>query len=129
MRQRGRPPASSSVVTLPVERAKRPEPPEHLSKAEAAHWRQIVGALPAPFFRADYLPMLETLVCTIEGTRGVEAILRAEPVMSGKWRTAAARHDVQSRTIASLSTKTEIDATAAGLLGARAGRDGDVRDA
>jgi hypothetical protein len=43
----------------------RPEPPDHLSEEEAAVWRAVVGRMPATWFTAEMLPLLENHCCHV----------------------------------------------------------------
>ena len=59
MGDRGRKPASSlNVVDSGIVSAKRPEPPEELTPAQAAEWRAVVGRLPVDWFPRETHAML-----------------------------------------------------------------------
>lgn len=59
----------AAVSVLPVRLDRRPEPPEHLSPAQAELWRTITEAKSADWFTVEALPLLEAYVRAIEQHR------------------------------------------------------------
>ena len=58
--------------------AGRPEPPSELDADERTAWLEIVGAMPANWFKTEALPLLHDLVAHIVTSRELQRRLRAE---------------------------------------------------
>ncbi|MBO0715964.1 MAG: hypothetical protein J2P55_01335 [Rhizobiales bacterium] len=58
--------------------AGRPEPPAELDDDERAAWQEIVGALPANWFKTEALPLLRNLVGHIVMSRELARRLRQD---------------------------------------------------
>ena len=69
--------ATDNVVSL-TPGAGRPEPPPELDDDERLAWQQIVGAMPAHWFKAEALALLQGLVGHIVTSRELERRLRQD---------------------------------------------------
>lgn len=65
----------TALPTPPEALPQRPEPPPGLSEAAAVRWRQIVGALPADYWRPSDLDLLEQLVIEEQYVRDCDALI------------------------------------------------------
>ncbi len=81
MGSRGRKSAAELATVGPggLALARRPEPPAHLGDDAAEIWRSITNSLPADWFSAGTLPLLEALCgLTISQRNTIKALQRIE---------------------------------------------------
>lgn len=67
MKQRGRKSAASKLAVIDGTRGSRPSPPGDLSDFEAAKWAEIIGAMPADWFKPEMTDLMRAYcrVCKI----------------------------------------------------------------
>ena len=71
--------SSDDLSVVPITPgAGRPEPPSELDEDERAAWQEIVGAMPANWFKTEALPLLHGLVAHIVTSRELQRRLRKE---------------------------------------------------
>lgn len=104
----------AAVATLPVKRDLRPEPPEHLTPAQADLWRTITEAKSADWFAVEALPLLEAYVRAIEQHRRISDAVDAfsgdlsDPDMIKALNKLHAMQERQANLIQSLATKMRL---------------------
>jgi hypothetical protein len=69
---------SLTVITTLTPGSGRPEPPWDFDEDEHAIWREIVGAMPANWFKTEAQPVLQALVTHIVTSREMARRLRAD---------------------------------------------------
>lgn len=112
MEQRGRKSElEREVANLALVSETRPEPPDHLRKAEAAEWRTIVGRMPAGWFRAENYGLLEALcghVCRLRQINGELAEQSIEGEGFDRYNRLSIAADRESRAAAMCATKLRL---------------------
>ena len=119
MGNRGRKSAAAlALVTAPaptagaVELVERPGPPQRLNDAERELWIAVVNSLPADWFGAASLPVLEQYcVHVIEARRLTDLIAQAvddEDLMISDYERLLRMRERESRAVSGLATKLRI---------------------
>lgn len=112
MRLRGR----ATVATKQAENLfrmaqERPDPPARLTPEQAAQWRELVGALPATWFRTEMLPVLETYCVSLDRAREIArqvAALGKNPEPSEAYFKLLDRENLAHRSILHLATRLRL---------------------
>ena len=125
MGSRGRKSAAELATVGPggLARAPRPKPPAHLGDDAAEIWRQITNSLPADWFSAGTLPLLEAL-CGLTVSQGytIRALQRIEregnEFERDEWERVLKQLGEVSGRIATLATRMRL--TPQSRYGARA---------
>lgn len=102
--------SSASLSVLPAPLARRLEPAEGLSAAQAEIWRGIIETKPADWFTADNGPLLAEYVravdmCNLLALQIEAAITGGEP---SELKAVLDMRDKESKRVASLATKLRL---------------------
>lgn len=114
MAQRGRK-STASMAVASINQAVRLPPPEELTEAEKATWRQVMNAKPAGWFDKSHLPLLTQYVRHISYV----AIIKDQIAgMKPDWLTTSeglqrydkllSMHEREGRAISSLATRMRL---------------------
>ena len=110
--------ASSNIVPLGVVPVARPEPPAYLRPYAQEAWRQTVGGLPAGYFDAASLPLLEAYCAAVAVSKEAADALYADGTAQLVIRAPSGRMvpnpvittmNAATRTAMSLGTKLRIN--------------------
>ena len=113
MLQRGRKSAAALSVVAPIA-GQRPEPPNYLSKAEAAEWRAIVARMPPDWFSPETWGLLAQLcrhmvLSKLVAAEGLHAdagrMIRDDPDLFDRLTRI---HEREGRAISSLATRLRL---------------------
>ena len=112
MLQRGRKSAAALSVVAPIP-GQRPEPPDYLSKAEAAEWRAVVGRTPLDWFTPETWGLLAQLCRHIVLSQLVAERLHADPHRMMRddpdlFDKLTRIHEREGRAISSLATRLRL---------------------
>lgn len=107
--------ADLNIVSIGEPFRYRSPPPRNLTPAQAEEWRVIVESMPAGFFTAERLPLLENLARHIvlsdlvsEELKQFNAESLGDSAKLAKFRRLARLHLKQSKAVALLSTKLRL---------------------
>jgi phage terminase small subunit len=106
MLQRGR--RSAAAAVLPIKAVNRPEPPKHLTPAEAAVWLATVDGMRADWFLGPSSPLLEAYCGAVVMARSLRAELRKLSVEDKQFGPLAAAHAREIKTMSSLATRLRL---------------------
>jgi hypothetical protein len=104
-RKRGRPGAAFTVV--PDARMQRPEPPERLTAAEKAIWREITEKVRGGWFYSSER-LLEAYVCTLAQQQRIQGSLQRVEVGSERYMELLRLQLSVTSLIANLATKLRL---------------------
>lgn len=113
MANRGRKSIASLATVTPT--SPRPEPPEHLSEAESAEWRDIAARMPPDWFTRESWPLLEAYCHHVVTRRllarelaGFDRERLAEPEGLKRYDKLTAIAARESNILATLATKLRL---------------------
>jgi phage terminase small subunit len=101
-------PSAASLTVAPVAAWARIEPPQTLTEAQTAIWREIVATKPSEWFKADCAPVLEAYCKAITHYREMASRLDTPPEEFKDYRWLVEMVGKQARLMGELASKLRL---------------------